>query len=229
MGQGIQEAGAADLLVLVRIEDDPPGEPLELRRIERLEGDGADDANVRGFSLLSAARPAAARPSPDQSQHAHGFLPSGLAGRMLDDLAEDRIDPGVGIVAQELDRLGGQPGRLTMRNLLPATHPLPVDVSLPGAELAANRMALHLHGGHTPWISDGGPFSWFGTDGTYGPSAVSVPDMGIPVPGTFNYYYPNDQSARMMWYTIMPWVSRGSTPTPVSRRRMCSATLPKPA
>lgn len=99
------------------------------------------------------------------------------------------------IVAQR-----GTPVRLTMRNLLPATHPLPVDVSLPGAELAANRIALHLHGGYTPWISDGGPFSWFGTDGSYGPSAVSVPDMAIPVPGTFNYYYPNDQSARMMWY-----------------------------
>jgi spore coat protein A len=94
----------------------------------------------------------------------------------------------------------GTPVRLTLRNLLPAVHPLPVDTSLPGAELAANRMALHLHGGYTPWISDGGPFSWFGADGTYGPSAVSVPDMGIPAPGTFNYYYPNDQSARMIWY-----------------------------
>src|SRR4029079_2373503 len=42
--------------------------------------------------------------------------------------------------------------------------------------------------------------SWFGADGTYGPSAISAPDMGAPAPGTFNYYYPNNQSARLMWY-----------------------------
>jgi len=99
------------------------------------------------------------------------------------------------IVAQR-----GTPVRLSVTNYLPSVHPLPVDTSLPGAELPPNRMAVHLHGGHVPWVSDGGPFSWFGADGTYGPSAVSAPDMGAPVPGTFNYYYPNDQSARLMWY-----------------------------
>ena len=99
------------------------------------------------------------------------------------------------IVAQR-----GTPVRLSVTNCLPPVHPLPVDTSLPGAELAPNRIAVHLHGGHVPWVSDGGPFSWFGADGTYGPSAISAPDMGAPVPGTFNYYYPNDQSARLMWY-----------------------------
>ena len=99
------------------------------------------------------------------------------------------------IVAQR-----GTPVRLSVSNGLPPVHPLPVDTSLPGAELAPHRIAVHLHGGHVPWISDGGPFSWFGADGTYGPSAISVPDMGAPAPGTFNYYYPNDQSARLMWY-----------------------------
>ena len=99
------------------------------------------------------------------------------------------------IVAQR-----GTPVRLTLTNYLPPVHPLPVDTSLPGAELPPNRLALHLHGGLTPWLSDGGPFSWFGADGTYGPSAVSVPDMGVPPEGSFNYYYPNDQSARMVWY-----------------------------
>jgi spore coat protein A len=99
------------------------------------------------------------------------------------------------IVAQR-----GTPVRLSVTNYLPSVHPLPVDTSLPGADLAPNRIAVHLHGGHVPWVSDGGPFSWFGADGTYGPSAISAPDMGSPAPGTFNYYYPNDQSARLMWY-----------------------------
>jgi spore coat protein A len=94
----------------------------------------------------------------------------------------------------------GTPVRLTLTNYLPPVHPLPVDTSLSGAELAQNRIALHLHGGLTPWLSDGGPFSWFGADGSYGPSAISVPDMGVPPAGSFNYYYPNDQSARMVWY-----------------------------
>jgi spore coat protein A len=97
-------------------------------------------------------------------------------------------------------RLLTSPVRLTVTNRLPPIHLLPVDTSLPGAELPANRTSLHLHGGRVPWISDGGPFAWFGADGTYGPSAVSAPDMGVPEPGTFNHYYPNDQSARLMWY-----------------------------
>jgi len=94
----------------------------------------------------------------------------------------------------------GTPVRLTVTNALPSIHPLPVDTSLSGAASAPNRTAVHLHGGHVPWISDGGPFSWFGADGSLGPSAISAPDMGVPAPGTFNYYYPNDQSARLMWY-----------------------------
>jgi FtsP/CotA-like multicopper oxidase with cupredoxin domain len=94
----------------------------------------------------------------------------------------------------------GTPIRLSVTNALPNVHPLPVDVSLPGADLAPNRMSLHLHGGFVPWVSDGGPFAWFDPSGAYGPSAVDVPGLGPRVPGTFNYYYPNDQSARLLWY-----------------------------
>jgi hypothetical protein len=41
-------------------------------------------------------------------------------------------------------------------NKLPTLHPLPVDSTLPGAELAQNRTSAHLHGGHVPWTSEGG-------------------------------------------------------------------------
>jgi spore coat protein A len=95
----------------------------------------------------------------------------------------------------------GTPVRITFRNLLPPTHILPVDTSIPGAELAQNRAVAHLHGGFVPWPSDGGPFHWIGADGSglYGPSVVNwLPDQnGILTNDT---WYPNDQSARLMWY-----------------------------
>jgi len=99
------------------------------------------------------------------------------------------------IVAQR-----GVPIQITFRNNLPASHIIPVDTSIPGAEKAQNRTAVHLHGGLVPWISDGGPFSWFAPDGTHGESfqndALYTPS-GL---GSAEYYYPNDQSARFMWY-----------------------------
>lgn len=65
-----------------------------------------------------------------------------------------------------------------------------------------NRIGVHLHGGLVPWISDGGPFSWFtpATTGVTGPSYYNVPDMPPPPPGAMTFYYPNDQSARLVWY-----------------------------
>ncbi len=92
----------------------------------------------------------------------------------------------------------GRPVKLIARNDLPATHILPVDTSIPGAETtqAQNRAAIHLHGGLVTWDSDGGPFSWFLPDGTGGPSFLN----GGPNPGQATYFYPNDQSARLVWY-----------------------------
>lgn len=63
--------------------------------------------------------------------------------------------------------------------------PIPVDTTYMGADGATdtdNRTALHLHGGNTPWISDGTPRQWVKPKGeTAGPnkgeSARSVPDM----------------------------------------------------
>ena len=38
--------------------------------------------------------------------------------------------------------------------------PLPVDPTLPGGALPQNRVDIHMHGGFTPWISDGTPHQW---------------------------------------------------------------------
>jgi FtsP/CotA-like multicopper oxidase with cupredoxin domain len=110
--------------------------------------------------------------------------------------------------------------------------PIPVDASIPGAGVGIdgittytqNRIAIHLHGGDTPWVSDGTAHQWFApvgeSDATvpgtlasdlggdpallnhflYGASYARVPDMADPGPGTMTFYYPNGQSARLMWY-----------------------------
>lgn len=100
----------------------------------------------------------------------------------------------------------GTPVLLTVTNLLPNRHILPVDPSIMAGpnglmvgDLPTNRIATHLHGGSTPWFSDGTPFQWFTPTGRHGETFMNVP--GFPaLPGTGTYYYPNEQSARLVWY-----------------------------
>lgn len=120
------------------------------------------------------------------------------------------------IVAQK-----GTPIQLTFTNTLPPKHILPVDISNAAAAMmvgvfpdAANKFggnghnaaATHLHGGFVPWISDGGPMAWFTPNGNYGPSIANAATNYFKLlnpglqPGQAEYYYPNAQSARMMWY-----------------------------
>jgi spore coat protein A len=97
----------------------------------------------------------------------------------------------------------GTPIQLTFRNNLPAKHILPVDVSAFFADAAfiQNKLATHLHGGLVPWISDGGPYDWFSPSGPTGPSFLNnqVLNPGA-APNSAEYFYPNDQSARLVWY-----------------------------
>jgi len=73
-----------------------------------------------------------------------------------------------------------------------------------------NRGELHLHGGRTPWISDGTPHQWITpagevTDYPTGVSVENVPDMPDPGPGAQTYYWTNQQSSRMMFYHDHAW------------------------
>ena len=73
-----------------------------------------------------------------------------------------------------------------------------------------NRAVLHLHGGITPWISDGTPHQWItpaGEDTPYprGVSVQNVPDMPDPGPGAVTLFYTNQQSARLLWYHDHAW------------------------
>jgi FtsP/CotA-like multicopper oxidase with cupredoxin domain len=137
----------------------------------------------------------------------------------------------------------GKPVRLRVYNNLPLTNggalPIPVDTTIMGAGMGPssttefytqNRATIHLHGGATPWISDGTPHQWFtpvgatslaGTATLYpkGVSFQNVPDMitgaschaatafGCITPsvapandGIATFYYTNEQSARLMFY-----------------------------
>jgi len=73
-----------------------------------------------------------------------------------------------------------------------------------------NRATLHLHGGRTPWISDGTPHQWVTPAGEITPfpkgvSVVNVPDMPDPGPGSQTFYYTNQQSARLLFYHDHAW------------------------
>ncbi len=73
-----------------------------------------------------------------------------------------------------------------------------------------SRATLHLHGGLTPWISDGTPHQWtipVGDTSFYqkGVSTVQVPDMGPGEQGAMTFYWPNQQSGRLMFYHDHAW------------------------
>ncbi len=107
--------------------------------------------------------------------------------------------------------------------------PLPVDMTVMGAGMGPlagqsytqNRADVHLHGGFTPWISDGTPHQWVTpaldlTNYKKGDSFQNVPDMvagplcaAVPASACIapaagdaigTYYYTNQQSARLMFY-----------------------------
>ncbi len=107
------------------------------------------------------------------------------------------------IVAQS-----GVPIQITFKNTLPRKHILPVDTSanFKNAQQHQNATTTHVHGGFTPWISDGGPFTWFTPDGQYGPSVHSAKGNIYKLlnphlkDGQAEYYFPNHQSARLVWY-----------------------------
>ena len=117
----------------------------------------------------------------------------------------------------------GTPVRVKFTNMLPIDSAgnlfIPVDPTVMGAGMGPygmdppigdmfytqNRAVIHLHGGDTPWISDGTPHQWITpadmvTSYPVGDSFQNVPDMPDPGAGSATYYYTNDQSARLLWY-----------------------------
>jgi len=92
---------------------------------------------------------------------------------------------------------------------------IPVDKTLSGAGLGPlsatetfteNREEFHLHGGLSPWISDGTPHQWItpAKETTLYPKGYvfqNVPDMSaVNEAGAATYFWSNQQSGRLMFY-----------------------------
>ena len=108
--------------------------------------------------------------------------------------------------------------RVKFTNYLPVGGELfiPVDSTITGAGVGSNgipytqnRASIRLVGGQAPWISAGSPHQWVAPAGEAaayaagqgkGASAQNVPDMADPGPGSSTLYFPNDMSARFMFY-----------------------------
>ena len=140
------------------------------------------------------------------------------------------------IVAQK-----NRPVRVLFKNLLPVGAAgnlfIPADTTYMGmgndpngTAYTENRAVVHLHGGATPWISDGTPHQWTVPEGESqtvpqrGASVAFVPDMWFdgtgnfiascaglttctaagatndPGQGNLTYYYTNQQGGRLMFY-----------------------------
>lgn len=120
-------------------------------------------------------------------------LPAGTAGDLFIPVDTSVMGAGTGPANTVLAR--GEVGTTCNNTVEPNTC----------ASYTQNRANIHLHGGRTPWISDGTPHQWITpveeiTPFTKGVSFQNVPDMPDPGDGSMTYYYTNQQSARLMFY-----------------------------
>jgi spore coat protein A len=85
----------------------------------------------------------------------------------------------------------GQPLSIKWTNQLPTKPFLPIDYTIHGSEegVPEVRTVTHVHGAQVLPDSDGYPDSWFTSDGKKG-----------AVPAANPTHYPNEQSARTLWY-----------------------------
>ena len=124
-------------------------------------------------------------------------------GSRLNGYAADTATPNHKALGGAIIATRNRPVRIKYRSALPAQHIIPFDPTIPTAPGilggSQNRMAIHLHGGLVPWASDGGPFHWVDPNGVTGISNVNwlYNDQGQL---TYDLFYPNRQSGRLMWY-----------------------------
>lgn len=136
------------------------------------------------------------------------LLPTGADGDLF--LPVDSTLMGAGMGPMEMMDPTNE-GSVTdmVRNPICSEYPKPVDC------FKDNRATVHLHGGISPWISDGTAHQWITPTGEdtpwpQGVSVANVPDMGTAGcdgdrDGCMTFYYTNQQSARLMFYHDHLW------------------------
>jgi len=145
----------------------------------------------------------------------YNLLPTGTAGDLFLPVDSTIMGSGEGTMSAPYDPLPTTGGTVTdtVRNPMCSEYPKAYDC------FKDNRATLHLHGGNTPWISDGTPHQWItpANESTPWPEGVSVenvpdmanvtgvPDCSLPTDGCQTFYYTNQQSARLMFYHDHSW------------------------
>ncbi|MDD2737005.1 MAG: Ig-like domain-containing protein [Desulfuromonadaceae bacterium] len=180
--------------------------PTTLRGYVQLNDDGANGKNYTSY--LNNRAPeldahylgpiiVAQRDRPVRVKFVN-MLPSGADGNLFIPVDTTVMGAGPGPAAE---------GGTNCNNDVPGVY----GNTNPGgcASYTQNRADLHLHGGRTPWISDGTPHQWIIPADDFdsavipfkqGVSMQNVPDMPAPGTGESTYYWTNQQSARLMFY-----------------------------
>jgi spore coat protein A, manganese oxidase len=143
---------------------------------------------VDPLPLPIIARPSGRRPVPGSSGVHVPFYrvaASSISAKLHRDLPATNLWSYGGVVPGPMfETQSGQGVLVEWANELPASHFLPIDHSLHGAEAGVpeGRSVVHLHGGKAPPESDGYPEDWT----LPGQSRLS--------------YYPNEQDPALLWY-----------------------------
>lgn len=136
------------------------------------------------------------------------LLPTGSDGDLF--LPTDSTLMGSGMVPMDMMPPMDE-GTVTdgVRNPLCSEYPKAMDC------FKDSRATLHLHGGISPWISDGTAHQWITPAGEMtgwpeGVSVENVPDMAAAgcdgnSDGCQTFYYTNQQSARLLFYHDHSW------------------------
>lgn len=154
----------------------------------------------------------------------HNLLPTGAGGDLFMPVDTTLMGSGMAGGWEQYDPTPVQGGDVLdeVRNPACTLAAAGTGLTQNGVEIdcfTKNRETLHLHGGNTPWISDGTPHQWItpaGENTAYpqGVSVGNVPDMDACTPdnpatpdvdesatdGCMTLYYTNQQSARLMFY-----------------------------
>ncbi|WP_379969305.1 fibronectin type III domain-containing protein [Ectobacillus sp. sgz5001026] len=194
--------------------------------VDTLPGMGSNNANDLGQYIPVAVPDTTTYPGSDYyeislveyKEQMHKDLPATkLRGYMQTNTNDPTVKDKPSYFGPTIIAHKDRPVRVKFTNKLPTGSGgdlfLPVDTSLMGAGMGPdgksmytqNRATLHLHGGITPWISDGTPHQWITPAGENTPypkgvSVKNVPDMPDPGDGSMTFFYTNQQSARMMFY-----------------------------